>query len=371
MLFSLAVHVTLVFFVATLLLALFLLVRKIVVQADDSATGREADRFRPRLTALLLEDLAEDQDRREVRARLWRRVHGQEIGLCAQELSSGPIWRRSERRKAVWSILEKVGLEVSGGVTERVTILLEQFGYVDDAIRDLSSRRWWVRVRACRRLGLMRSQRAFFPLVGLLHDREEIVREAASDALIETIGVDRAIGPILHNIRVISTWFSIKLSAAILTAGSSACEPLIEALDSRFASVRLFAVRMLGELKEPAALPFLLQRIEKMDIRIRIACLLSLGKIGDRSVYQVLLRDLSHPRPQVRKAAVEALGVLGSPDALQWLEPLMLSDELPVRQAVAAALACLEEPGKSVLQKMAERRDPLVRGLAQEILDAA
>ncbi len=371
MLFTLAMYVTFIFFVATLLIALFLLARKIAVQADDSATGREVDRFRLRLTTLLLEDLDEDQDRREVRARLWRRLYADKIRSCAQDLSSGPFWRRNERRKAVWTILEKIGLEVSGGVTERVTILFEQFGYVDEAIRDLSSRRWWRRVRGCRRLGLMRSQRAFFPLVGLLHDREQIVRETASDALIETIGVERAITPILHNVQVISTWFSIKLSAAILSAGSSACEPLIESLDSHFRSVRRFAVRMLGELKDPAAFPYLLQHMQKMDVATRIACLFSLGKIGDQRVYHELVRHLSDPHPMVRKATVEALGILGSPDALPWLEALMQSDELPVRRAVAAALACLEEPGRSVLQKMARGNDTLVRSLAEEVLDAA
>jgi hypothetical protein len=34
-------------------------------------------------------------------------------------------------------------------------------------------------------------------------------------------------------------------------------------------------------------------------------------------------------------------------------------------------LARLEGPGKIALQKLALRKDPLVRGLAEEVLDAA
>lgn len=362
---------TLVFLGITLMLGMFLLIRKIAVRADEAAMEREADRYGRKITDLLLRDLSEEQDRKEVRARLWRRVHAGDISAMNAELSAGPFWRRRERRKAVWLVLEKIGRDVSGGVTERVTNLFEQLGFVEEAIGQLHSGRWWKRARACRRLGFMRSQGALFPLVGLLQDPEEGVREAAADALIDTIGAERAIGPILQNVRAVSDWFSIKLSASILAAGLPALEHLIGTLDSPYSSLRVFAARMLGELRDPAALPALMDRLPKMDHVMKMEALRSLGKIGDQRVYRVLTRYLADSRAQMRIAAVEALGFLGSPEVVWRLEALLLSDELMVRRSAAAVLARLEGPGKNVLQNLASRKDPLVRSLVEEVLDAA
>jgi HEAT repeat protein len=355
----------------TVALGLFLVARKVAVYADQNAIAGATEEYRRRISALLLRDLPDDDDRREVRARLWRRVHAQEIAALADHVASGSRRRRRQRRLAVWTVLQEIERDVSGGMGERLTIIFERLGFVAEAIRELKDRRLYRRAHACRRLGVMRSQQSLFALVGSLQDDEELVRREASDALIEVIGVAQAIGPILQNIRSVSNWFSIRLSAAILSAGSAARDHLVSSLDSPYRSLRVFAARMLGELRDHEALPPLLERLEGMETAVKAEALCALGMIGGESVYPVLVSHLAEDNLRIRAAAVAGLGSLGSPRAAPHLLAVMMSGDLEIRRAAAEALAKLSGAGRQVLEGVASGKDPVGRAIAEEVLDCA
>jgi HEAT repeat protein len=363
--------VTALFLAATVALGLFLVGRKAAVYAGERGIARAAAEYREKITALLMRDLPEWEDRREVRARLWRRMHAAEISALADEIACGSFRRRRQKRNAVWTVLEEIARDVSGAMGDRLTIVFEKLGFVTEAIELLKDRRWWRRAHACRRLGVMRSQQSLFVLVGALHDKEELVRREAADALIEVIGVARAIGPILQNIRSISNWLSIRLSAAILAAGPVVRDHLIASLDSPHRSLRVFAVRMLGELRDPEALPALLERLEGMETASKAESLCALGVIGGESVFPVLVSHLADSNGRIRLAAIEGLGSLGSPLAAPWLRKIILSGDTGIRRAAAEALAQLDGEGRMVLESVAAGDDPVGRAIAEEVLDCA
>jgi HEAT repeat protein len=226
-----------------------------------------------------------------------------------------------------------------------------------------------VRAEACRELAAIRSRIALFPLVGLLQDPEEEVRQEAARALIATVGVGEALGAILENVSSISRWFAIGLTAAVEQAGASALPHLLAALDSRSAGVRVFAIRMLGEMTDPKVVPAVLARLPGWTGEEFNEALIALGKAGDQRALPALLVQLETGTTEAKRAAAMGLGSLGAPEAVEPLVSAVLKEALPVRLAAAEALATLDGAGRDGLRALLAAPEPTARAVALDVLD--
>ena len=97
--------------------------------------------------------------------------------------------------------------------------------------------------------------------------------------------------------------------------GPEALEPLLRATTDQEGVVREAVATGLGELTDPAALPWLLNAAagdpEKL---VREAAVAALGAIGDESAVPLLLDLITSGPPQVRRRSVVALSVFDSPE---------------------------------------------------------
>jgi HEAT repeat protein len=125
-----------------------------------------------------------------------------------------------------------------------------------------------VRSNAARVLGDIGDVRAVGPLIAGLSDRNEGVRIAARDALVE-IGAS-AVQPLIEVLRGSREWevYLCGLAAQALTLiGSPAVEPLIAALDDKDVLVRWTAAEALGKVGDKRAVPSLVAALEDRDVR--------------------------------------------------------------------------------------------------------
>lgn len=87
---------------------------------------------------------------------------------------------------------------------------------------------------------------------------------------------------------------------------------------------RYYAAHLLGDLKDPRAVPILVPLLKDPDVNFIVPW--SLGQIGDRSAISPLIETLNDPDPSMRVLAIYALAELKASEALPRLRQL-LSDQ--------------------------------------------
>jgi HEAT repeat protein len=110
---------------------------------------------------------------------------------------------------------------------------------------------------------------------------------------------------------------------------------------------RYYAAHLLGDLKDPRAIPILVLLLTDPDVNYIVPW--SLGQIGDRSAIQPLIGALSDPNPSIRVLAIYALVDLKATEALPRLRQLLSDNEKSnvyklesVADAARAAIAKLQ-----------------------------
>jgi HEAT repeat protein len=127
--------------------------------------------------------------------------------------------------------------------------------------------------------------------------------------------------------------------SALIELGSRAPDVLTAALNHPTLEVRLHIAEILGELRDPQAIPPLLERLSDAHEfpNVRHAAAQALGKIGDRTAIPALIQAAEQGDFWVRYAAVEALGRIGDEQAIGPLLELMKQD-MWTRPAIVQAL---------------------------------
>ncbi len=92
-------------------------------------------------------------------------------------------------------------------------------------------------------------------------------------------------------------------------------EPMIKMLDHPLALIRRFAIEVLTKIKDPAAKPYLLQKLKDEDWWVVERAIAALGELHDRSVTEHLLPFLKDDT--LRGVTVDALNELGDPTAVE------------------------------------------------------
>ena len=137
--------------------------------------------------------------------------------------------------------------------------------------------------------------------------------------------------------------------ACVIRGGGSSCW----SLPLQIASDRYYAVHLLGELKDPKAVPILVSFLDDPDVNYKIPW--ALRSIGGKSAIQGLMSALGSPSPEARVFAIEDLEDLQVVEAIPALSPLLsdqavsaydrrgyVKDGITVREAARTAIATLQ-----------------------------
>src|SRR2546427_647517 len=222
-----------------------------------------------------------------------------------------------------------------------------------EEIAALKDEDWALREEAATLLGEVRDPRAVGPLVEALHDEDRAVREAATTALRQVgppaaparigalqepncealgkIGAEEAVVP-LCEVMLHDRDMAVRQDAA-KALGSIGHPAAFEALEKAVTdlSVRPYAVDALGKLKDPRAVPILIDvvagknrpanarrvpvcgdesgALDVEEMEVQIFAVGGLAEIGDDRAIQPLIRALKDTR--LRAAAASALSKMG------------------------------------------------------------
>ena len=106
--------------------------------------------------------------------------------------------------------------------------------------------------------------------------------------------------------------------------GIESVEALAAAFDSKSALLKHEVAYVMGQMQDPHAVPFLIDRLEDVDenLMVRHEAAEALGAIGDRSALSILGKFVNDPEPVISESCEVAL------DLLQWVASnrLNLSD---------------------------------------------
>ena len=91
-------------------------------------------------------------------------------------------------------------------------------------------------------------------------------------------------------------------------------------LRAQVRSDRYYAAHLLGDLRNPRALPILIPLLKDEDVSYIVPW--SLGEIGDRRAIPPLVEMLNDPSPDLRVLSIYALEALGAKEALPKLKRL-------------------------------------------------
>jgi HEAT repeat protein len=233
-----------------------------------------------------------------------------------------------------------------------------------------------VRVAACLALGQFRDPGTFSKLGDvLLDDRELEVRQAAARTLGET--KNPAVLPYLMDALHDSFWWYGREQAAhvLLEAiegfGTPAVEPLIEELGDMEATVRRYAVNILGNLHDVRAIESLGMALYDLNHEVGTVAAEALAKFSGASL-EVLKEAARHPEEGIRENVALALGKINDARAAPILLEMLGDPDRTVQKQVVLSLTQLHDPSAlpALRELAASRVDRELAALARQALDA-
>ena len=120
--------------------------------------------------------------------------------------------------------------------------------------------------------------------------------------------------------------------------------------------IRRYLALALGRLKDPRAVPALIESTHDQDSQTVIWSLWALGSIGDKSGTSVLLENLENQDSGIRTMSAYALGVMNDPKSIPALQGHLDDSSQEVSWNSAIALARMNDAsGADLLSKMMDR----------------
>jgi HEAT repeat protein len=270
------------------------------------------------------------------------------------------IFSVNKDRNALPALLEALQGEYFT-VRSRAALALGKIGEpqaIKPILRALKDPEDEVRIAACLALGFFKDPSTFDDITNVLLDDPKIeVRQAAARALGNTEH-PAALPYLMEALHDAYWWYEREYAAsdlllAIEKMGSTAVNPLVEALQDKEGTVRKFAAALLGKLGDPRAIEplgmslydlhhevgkvsaeslarfgvpaidILVEALRHPEMWIRIHSILALSRIRDARVTPILLEMLNDPEREVKKEVIESLGRLKDPRAVSPLQEIV------------------------------------------------
>jgi len=182
---------------------------------------------------------------------------------------------------------------------------------VDDSIKALHDKNWYVRMEAARSLGAAGDHRAVDPLIQTLQDSDKTVRVEAARSL-GLIGNANAIEYLIRELQdsdSYNRWIIIQALEDICHENLMLI--LIGELENKDSSIRLAAAWFLGYKGDTIAIDSLVQALNDSNSSVRAEAAWALGAINDSRAIGPLAQATKDNNKDVRVAAEETLKKFG------------------------------------------------------------
>lgn len=295
-----------------------------------------------------------------------------DVGIeCLEEPDKLALYKtqlgRRDRRLLLQALSELL-LKVRGDYADRVAYTLRELGFVKETLKQLRSKAWWKRMRACSALATFDDSHLIAALQRCLNDPRIEVRLEAARALVR-LGAAPAVRTLLLSLSIATHAYSLAVTDLFRKLAASAVPDLMAALESDLhLRGKLLAIDALGQAGELAAVPTLLRFRHHADVPVRAAILRALTLLADPTTLPAALEALQDPAWQVRAEAANCAGQLVSLEAVLPLQERLWDDQWWVRYRAAEALLRLGIAGLVALWRTASKTGSPGAEIAQGIL---
>ncbi len=271
-------------------------------------------------------------------------------------------------RRVIGELLLQQATELKGQERYDMTGVFERLEYVSFEKKRLRSRAWWHRREAAIKLGIMRSESAVPDLARAVKDNSETVRLAAVRALGET-NHPEGIKALLDVMQDTESWTGDRVLEIVANIGDSVKEEILLRLKiTTKPRARLLLVQLCGIMRWTEAVMLLIPLLDDPDVETRVSTAEALGNIGDETADSYLISMLQDPRWEVRAQATKSLGSLQDKEALMALTNSLSDESWWVRYNAANSLYQLGNEGLYALRSVRSRRDEVASGMAAQVL---
>jgi HEAT repeat protein len=286
-----------------------------------------------------------------------------------KRLAAMTLGQRKVHEEVLRRVMIDFAQDLSGEPSERLVYFFYVLGFVEEQLRLMKSRHWWIRAHAAREIGQVRARKGIASLTAALEDHHQDVRNQAIQSLIVLVGVD-ALDTIFGISRNLSKWTEIELSVIIMNFREEAVPSLINALDSRDDSIASFAIEMLAEIGFTQAVDALLHILqEHRNPAVRAKAAEALGRLGDERAEHALLMFVANPHAGLRLRSIEALGSIGTPGALPLLQGRLTLSAGEEQTTIARAIGRCGAQGRLFLEQCIHSGDSLISAVAAQVLE--
>ena len=228
-----------------------------------------------------------------------------------------------------------------------------------------------IRRDAISSLGAIRDRRAISALEALLTDRDSLIRKLAVQAMGEIVSENpEDIEPLLRALRSGDAIVRMEAASALQALRSQeAVGTLLELLNDTSKGVRTAAVRALGAMGDVRAESALAEKLEDPDWQVRQRAALSLGELRATGAVVSVTERLTDKDPYVRMSAARALGEIGDTRAVVPLIDALEDLDQNVRVEAIFSLEKLHDRrGTEPLVSLLTDSDPKIRNGAADAL---
>lgn len=244
---------------------------------------------------------------------------------------------------------------------------LDEHGFIDLWIRQLSHRNPWERERAAELLGVARVPRSIGPLIDALDDPELDVRMRAARALGE-LGGQQARAALLAALTDEDRWSAIRIADLLADMGDGVLDELKASFPHLGRGARLAAIDVMARVGGEGMGQLFVTLLDDEDSDVRARSAAALGRIGYRPAAPELMQRLRDTAWPVRAMAAKSLGTLRIEAAIPGLCDALRDPEWWVRANSAEALRMLGSAGRQALATMRDDSDRFARDQANAML---
>jgi len=233
-----------------------------------------------------------------------------------------------------------------------------------------------VRSAACVAIAKFCDPSTFDDITNVLLDDALIeVRQSAARALGETKH-PAALPFLMEALRDSSWWFEQEQAAAdllnaIKNMGTTAVEPLIEALGDREGTVRRYAATMLGDIGDIRAIEELGMTMYDLHNEVGKSAAEALAKFGAPAM-DIFIEALKHPEAAIRENSVVAISKIQDSRVIPALIEMLADPARDVQKQAMQVLADLRDPRAipALQEIVSNRADRELSILAKQSIEA-
>ena len=312
------------------------------------------------------------------RASLEKRAHDRLQPLVLQfafdDLATIMFLRTGLVSKSDFPILKDMlinfATQIRGAAKDRLVYAYKALGFLEDDIKDIKSRKWWLQGRAAHAIGMMRILEAGPHLIPLVDSSHLEVRLMAGYALGRLEDV-RAVRVLLKEAAQSSRWIRIRLFELVENMREKALSELRRTLaEAERPDILSLCLEILGHAKDMEAAPLIMSFCDHPDAEVKTKAVKALGEIRYLPALEVLVGLLDDERWEVRALSSKALAGLRDERVVDRLAHKLTDSHWWVRYNAAVGLSQIGEAGISKLVDLSNTSaDRFARDIAGQALE--